>query len=74
MSEGTYFGGGTRYHSLLRHYAISREVAGSILGEVIRFFNWFNSSSRTMALGWTQALTEITTRILAGGGQRAVGA
>jgi hypothetical protein len=34
-----------------RHYATSRKVAGSIPDEVIRFFNWPNPSSRTVALG-----------------------
>jgi hypothetical protein len=35
--------------------------------EVIGFFNWPNSSSRTMALGSTQPLTEMSTRNLPGG-------
>jgi hypothetical protein len=48
----------TRWRSWLRHYATSQNVAGSILSEVIWFFNWPNPSSRTMALGSTQALTE----------------
>jgi hypothetical protein len=49
---------------LLGHYAISRKVESSILNEVIEFFSWPNPSSRTMALGSTKALTEISTRIL----------
>jgi hypothetical protein len=58
--------------SSLRHYATSRKVTGSIPDEVIRFFNWPNSSSRTMALGSTQPLTEMSTRNLPGGkGRRA---
>jgi hypothetical protein len=40
---------------------------GSIPGEVIGFFNLLNPSSRTMALGSTQPLTEMTTRNLPGG-------
>jgi hypothetical protein len=48
------------------HYAISRKVAGSI-PDVIEFFTWSNISSRTMALGSTQPLTEISTRNLPGG-------
>jgi hypothetical protein len=43
------------------------KVAGSISDEVIGFFNLPNPSSRTMALGSTQLLTEISTRILPGG-------
>jgi hypothetical protein len=50
-----------------RHYATSRKVAGSNPKEVIEFFNLRNPSSRTMALGSTQPLTEISTRNLPGG-------
>jgi hypothetical protein len=39
----------------------------SIPDEVIDFFNWPNPSSRTVALGSTQPLTEISTRNLPGG-------
>jgi hypothetical protein len=49
-------------------YAISRKVAGSIPDDVIGFFNWPNPSSRIMALGSTQSLTEMSTRNLPGGG------
>jgi hypothetical protein len=37
---------------------------GSIPDEVIVFFNLPNSSGRTMALGSTQPLTELSTRNL----------
>jgi hypothetical protein len=47
--------------SWLRHYATSREVMGSSPDEV-DFFNLPNPSSRTMALGPTQPLTEMSTR------------
>jgi hypothetical protein len=73
----------TKYISLLTHtfihlrfffslapalnYATSRKVAGSIPDEVIGFFNWPNPSSRTMALGSTQPLMEMSTRNLLGG-------
>jgi hypothetical protein len=40
---------------------------GSIPDEVIRFFNWPNSISKTMGLGSTQPLTELSTRNLPGG-------
>jgi hypothetical protein len=46
-------------------YVTSRNVAGSSPGEDI--FNWPNPSSRTMALGSTQALTEMSTTNLPGG-------
>jgi hypothetical protein len=42
------------------------KVAGSVPNEVI-FFNWPNPSSRTMALGSSQPLTEMSTRNLTGG-------
>jgi hypothetical protein len=60
---------GTRYRSWLS-YATSWEVAGSIPDEVIAFFNWPNPSSRTVALGSTQLLTEMNTRNLPGGNGR----
>jgi hypothetical protein len=48
------------------HYATNRKVSGSIPDEVIEFFKWPNSSSRTMSLGPTQPLTEMSTRNLPG--------
>jgi hypothetical protein len=42
-------------------------VYSSIPDEVIGFFYWPNPSSRTMALGSTQPLTEMSTRNLPGG-------
>jgi hypothetical protein len=50
-----------------RRCATSRKVAGSIPNEIIGFFNWSNPSSRTMARGSTQPLTEMSTRRLPGG-------
>jgi hypothetical protein len=50
------------------HYATSRKVADSNPDEVIGFFNWINPSSRAMALGSTQPLTEMSTRNFPGGG------
>jgi hypothetical protein len=47
-------------------YATSRKVAGSIPDEFVEFFNWPNFSSHTVALGSTQPLTEMSTRILPG--------
>jgi hypothetical protein len=45
----------------------SRKVAGSIPDEVTGYFKWSNPSSRTMVLGSTQPLTEMSTRNLPGG-------
>jgi len=63
----TYFSslliyGGTRWRSWLRHCATSQKVAGSISDGVTGFFHWHNPSGRTMALGSTQPLTEMSTR------------
>jgi hypothetical protein len=49
------------------HYATSRKIAGYVQDEVIGFLNLPNPSSRTMALGSTQPLTEMSTRNLPGG-------
>jgi hypothetical protein len=53
---------GTRWHSWLRCCSTSRKVAGSIPNGVIGVFHWHNPSGRTMALGSTQPLTEMSTR------------
>jgi hypothetical protein len=52
------------------HYATSRKVEGSRPDELIGFFHLSNFSSRHMALGPTQPLTEMSTRyFLRGGGE-----
>jgi hypothetical protein len=56
-----------RYRCWLRHYATSRQVAGLNPRWGHWNSNWPNPSSRTMALGSTQPLTEISTRNLPGG-------
>ena len=53
---------GKRWRSWLRHCTTSREVSGSIPDGVIWIFHWRNPSDRTMALGSTQPLTEMSTR------------
>jgi hypothetical protein len=63
----TFIYQGTRYRSWLRRYATKRKVAGSIPDEVIIFFNWPNSCSRTIALGSTQSLIKMSTSNLRGG-------
>jgi hypothetical protein len=52
---------GTRWRSWLRHSAASRKVAGSIPDGVIMIVNLLNPSGRTMALGSTQPVTEMST-------------
>jgi hypothetical protein len=46
----------------LRHCATNRNVAGLIPDGVIGIFHRHNPSGRTMALGSTQPLTEMSTR------------
>ena len=48
-------------------YATNRQVAGSIPDGVIEIFQWHNPSGRTMALGSTQPLTEMSTRCISWG-------
>ena len=63
-----------RWRSCLRHFATSRKVAGSIRDGVTTNYQWYNPSGRSMALGLTQFLTEMSTRnILWGKGGRCVG-
>jgi hypothetical protein len=45
-----------------RHCTSNRKVAGSIPNGVIGIFHWHNTSGRTMALGSTQPLTDMSTR------------
>ena len=54
--------GSTLRRSWLRHCATSRKVAVSIPDGVIGMFHWHNPSGRTMALGYTQSVTEMSTR------------
>ena len=53
---------GTRWRSWLRHCATSRKVAGSIPDGVTGISHSHNPSGRTMTLGSTKPLTEISTR------------
>ena len=59
--------GGTRWLSWLRHCPASRKVAGSVSDGVTGFFHLHNPSGRTMALGSTQPLTEMSTRNISWG-------
>jgi hypothetical protein len=51
----------------LRKMPTSRKVAGSIPDGVTGIFRWHNPSGRTMALGLTQPLMEISTRNISWG-------
>jgi hypothetical protein len=55
-------------------YATSPKVAGSIPDDVTGIFHWHNPSGRTMTLGLTQSLREMSTTNTSGGkGSRCVG-
>jgi hypothetical protein len=58
---------GTRWRSWLRHCATSQKVAGSIPDGVTGIFHWHNPSGRSMTLGSTQSLTEMSTRNISWG-------
>jgi hypothetical protein len=57
-------------HSWLTHYVTSRKTVGSSPEEVNEFFNLPIPSSRIMALGLTQPLKEMSTRIYSWGAER----
>jgi hypothetical protein len=50
----------TRWRSRLGHCVTSRKVAGSIPDYIVEIFHWNNPSGRTLALGLTQPLTEMS--------------
>jgi len=54
-------------HTKHIHLATSRKVAGSIPDGVIEIFQLHNPTGRTMALGSTQPLTEMSTRNISWG-------
>jgi hypothetical protein len=62
-----YIYGGTQWRSKFRHCAKIQNVAGLIPDGVIEIFNRHNPSGRTMALGLTQTLTEMSTRNISWG-------
>jgi hypothetical protein len=63
----SFLGARCWWRSWLRQCATSRKVAGSIPDGVHGVFYWHNPSGRTMALGLTQPLTEMSTRNISWG-------
>jgi hypothetical protein len=57
---------GRAWVDTMRNYATSRKVEGSFPVEVVGLLSLPNPSSRTMALGSTQSVTEMSTRNLPG--------
>jgi hypothetical protein len=66
------YGWGTQGRSWLRHCATSRKVADLIPDGAIGIFHWHNPSGRTMALGMTHPLTQISIRNISWGLRRPV--
>jgi len=62
-----YIAWGTAVAQWLRCCATNRKVAGSIPSGVIGICHRHNPSERTMALGSTQPLTEMSTRSISWG-------
>jgi hypothetical protein len=60
----------TWWRTWLSHCAISLKDAGSIPDGVIGIFHRHNPSGRTIALGLTTTLTEMSTRIISWGQRR----
>jgi hypothetical protein len=58
---------GTAVAQWLRCCATNRKVAGSIPNRVIGIFHSHNPSDRTMALGSTRPLTEMSIRTISWG-------
>ena len=58
---------GTAVAQWLRCCATNQKVAGSIPDDVIGIFHGHNPSDRTVALGSTQPLTEMSTRNISWG-------
>jgi hypothetical protein len=55
------------YCCFLVHYATNRQVAGSIPDSVIAIYQWHIPAGRTMALGSTRPLIEMSTRCISWG-------
>jgi hypothetical protein len=64
---------GTLWRSWMRHSATSCKVAGSIPDSGVGIFHWHNPTGRTVALGLTQPVTEMSTRNISWGWRRPLG-
>jgi hypothetical protein len=58
---------GTAVAQWLRYCATNQKVTGSIPNVVMEFFIDINSSDRSMTLGSTQPVTEMSTRCISWG-------
>jgi len=55
------------YRVMRRHCAKSWKVSGAIPNWVTEVFRWLNLCGRTIALGLTQLLTELSTKLISCG-------
>jgi hypothetical protein len=55
------------WRSWWKHCATNQKVPASIPDGVVRIFHWHNPSGRTMALGLTEPLTQMSTRNISWG-------
>jgi hypothetical protein len=62
-----YHTGGTRGGVVVKALRYNRQVAGSIPDGVIGIFQLHNPTGRTMALGSTQPVIEMSTRCISWG-------
>jgi hypothetical protein len=62
-----FFSSGARGGVVVKALRYKQQVAGSIPDGVIGIFQWHNPSGRTMVLGSTQPLTEMSTRCISWG-------
>jgi len=53
-------GGGTKWRNWARNWATNPKILVSIPDDVLGIFHWHFLSGRTMALGSTQTLTEVS--------------
>jgi len=67
LVENTIQARGTRWFIWLRHCATSRKVADSIPDVFIGIFHWHIPYGRTLGLGLTQTLAEMSTRNISWG-------
>jgi hypothetical protein len=57
----------TPWRSWLTHCSTNQKIVGSFPDGAIEIFLWHNPSGRTLALGFTQPLTEMSTRNISWG-------
>ena len=62
LVQAVHISRSTRWSSWLRYWATSGRSRGLIRNGFIGIFDWYNPFSRTLALGMTQPLREMSTK------------